>query len=97
VATETHALQAIRLAPTDDPTHPILFRRDGGILVMAGQRSELARIVGGAIKNLAQSAWDTKGSVTKHVHLDPTSDPEHRWYSSESISLVVYLEDDDLE
>jgi hypothetical protein len=27
------------------------------------------------------------------VHLDPTSDPDHRWYSPESISLVVVLVD----
>jgi hypothetical protein len=92
----THALHTIRLAPSDDPADRIEFRREGTVLVVAGGSAELARIVGGSINNLADSPYRvTEGSVPTHLHLDPTSDPERRTYSAESLSLTVHLADED--
>lgn len=82
------ALALIRIAPSEAGDPRISFVCDGSTLVMSGDGDELARIVGGAISDLADEP-PTKNSVASHVHLDPTSDPEKRFYAPTSISLVV--------
>jgi hypothetical protein len=59
---------------------------------MSGSSEELARIVGGSIARLADGPA-TENGVLRHVHLDPTSDPDRRFYSPDSISLVVGFAD----
>jgi hypothetical protein len=90
---EGRPLQAIRLDPSDDPADLILLRRDGPTLVISGQRSELARIVGSGILDLSGAPYRvTANSVPTHLHIDPTTDPEGRWFSSESTaSFVVHI------
>jgi hypothetical protein len=91
-----HPLEAIRLQPSNTPAERIEFQRQHAVLVISGTHAELARIVGGSIDNLADAPYRmTEGSVPTHLHLDPTSDPERRWYSEKSISLVVNLAAED--
>lgn len=87
-ASGNHALRAIESAP--EPDARLCFTRNSEILVLSGRQTELVRIVGGAVSRLASGPSRING-VGAHVHLDPTSDPDHRWYSPESISLVVVL------
>jgi hypothetical protein len=82
------ALALIRIASGEAGDPRISFVRDGSALVMSGDGDALAGIVGGAISSLADEP-PTKNSVASHVHLDPTSDPEKRYYAPTSISLVV--------
>jgi hypothetical protein len=92
---DDHPLRAIRLHPSRQPADRILFRRDGPVLVISGARGELARRVGGSIANLADAPYrTTESSVPTHLHLDPTSDPDQRWYASGSISLTIHLADE---
>jgi hypothetical protein len=93
-ASDSRPLRAIHLENELGPDGRLCFSRNGDILVLAGRQAELARIVGGAVSDLASGPSRTSG-VGAHVHLDPTSDPDHRWYSPESISLVVVHVDAD--
>jgi hypothetical protein len=93
VAEDWAALEEIRCVPTDDPEGRICLRRDGAALVIQGG-SEVPRIIGGSIANLAEEPYFTN-SVRTHAHLDPTTDPEHRYYSAEStIEVSVTLSDE---
>jgi len=87
------ALDAIGLIPSDDPADLIVFERQGALLVVSGFAAELRRIVAGSIRDLADEPYKTN-SVGTHLHLDPTSDPEHRWYSASSASLVIGLSEE---
>jgi len=84
----SNPLTSIRVAPGESRDARICFGLDGSALVMSGSSEELARIVGGSITSLAQGPAIQHG-VRRHVHLDPTSDPERRFYSADSASLVV--------
>jgi len=84
----SHPLKSIRVAPGESGDARVCFGRDGSALVMSGSSEELARIVGGSITFLAEGPAIQNG-ILSHVHLDPTSDPERRFYSPDSISLVV--------
>jgi hypothetical protein len=85
---EGRPLTSIRVAPGDGRDARICFEREGSALVMSGSSEELARIVGGAITSLAAGPA-SQNRVSSHVHLDPTSDPDRRFYSPDSGSLVV--------
>ena len=86
----THPLNALRLQPTSDTTDKILFRRDRSVLLIAGERKELARILAGPIRRLAETPEPgAQTRLLRHVHFDPTSDPENRWYAADSISIVI--------
>jgi hypothetical protein len=93
VAEDWAALEEIRCVPTDDPEGRICLRRDGAALVIEGG-SEVPRIIGGSIASLAEEPYSTN-TVRTHIHLDPTTDPEHRYYSAEStIEVSVTLSDE---
>jgi hypothetical protein len=85
----THPLQAVRLEPTSDPANRIRLKRDGAVLRIAGHHGELARILAGPIRELAKEEPSPETRLWRHVHFDPTSDPEKRWYAPDSISIVV--------
>jgi hypothetical protein len=90
---DSAALEEIRCVPTDDPAGLIVLRREGAALVIEGG-SEVGRIIGGGIAGLAQEPYRTSG-VRTHMHLDPTTDPEHSYYSAEStIEVSVALSDE---
>jgi hypothetical protein len=91
VATSAHPLASILVEPSDHPSARIVFSRDGEALVISGRSDELERIVGGAITQLGRGPLRIN-TVGAHVHLDPTSDPEHRYYGLDSISLVVGID-----
>jgi hypothetical protein len=87
------ALREIRCVPADDPEGRICLRRDGAVLVIEGG-SEVGRIIGGSIALLAEEPYYTN-SVRTHAHFDPTTDPDHRYYSPEStIEISVSLSDE---
>ncbi len=91
----SHALETIHREPSEDASDRIMFRREGAALVIAGG-SEVGRVIGGSIRFLADSPQRTaENLVSDHVHLDPTTDPEHEYFSPESGSIVVYLTDED--
>jgi hypothetical protein len=72
-------LESIRVEPNDAQDQRLCFRRDGSVLIIAGSDGELARIVGTAVLDVAEGP-ETKNWIRSHVHLDPTSDPDNRWY-----------------
>jgi hypothetical protein len=84
----TRPLDGLPLSPTADSTDRIRFSRDGSILLITGQQSELGRILAGPIAELAGA----KPRPGRHIHFDPTSDPDKRWYAPDSISIVVSRE-----
>ncbi|HEY7149411.1 MAG TPA: hypothetical protein VH420_08190 [Gaiellaceae bacterium] len=86
--TESHPMESISIEPNDGGDPRIRFRREGTTLVISGSGQELARIVGGAIGDVAAGP-ETKSGVGSHVHFDPTSDPEHRYYAPNSSSIIV--------
>lgn len=90
----TPALHALRLAPISDRTDRIRFSRDGAVLVIAGQQNELERILAGPIRDLAEGEPSRETRLRRHVHFDPTSDPEKRTFAPESISIVISLAPD---
>ena len=56
--------------------------------------SEVGRIFGGGISRLAEGPYRTSG-VRTHIHLNPTTDPEHTIYSPEStVEVSVALSDE---
>ena len=78
---------------TDDPAGLIVLRREGAALVIEGG-SEVGRIFGGGISRLAEGPYRTSG-VRTHIHLNPTTDPEHTIYSPEStVEVSVALSDE---
>ena len=86
--TESHPMESISIEPNDGGDPRIRFKREGATLVTSGSSQELSRIVGGAIGDVAAGP-ETKSGVRSHVHLDPTSDPERRYYAPDSSSIVV--------
>ena len=86
--TESHPMESISIEPNDEGDPRIRFRREGTTLVISGSTEELSRIVGGAIGDVAAGP-ETKSGVGSHVHFDPTSDPERRYYAPDSSSIVV--------
>jgi hypothetical protein len=89
---KSHPLKSISVAPRHSGDARICFGRNGAALVMSGSSEELGRIVGGSIARLADGPA-TENGVLRHVHLGPTSDPDRRFYSPDSISLVVGFAD----
>lgn len=89
---EAHALRFVRLRPDQSEDAHICFGRDDAALVVSGKQEELARIVANAVAQVAEGP-PTKNGVGSHVHLDPTSDPERRYYTRDSGSLVVAFDD----
>lgn len=86
----THPFNALRLSPTSEMTAKLRFRRDGSVLLIAGERNELARILAAPIRALAEGPEpNAQTRLLRHVHFDPTSDPEKRWYAADSISIVI--------
>lgn len=83
-----HPLESIRIEPHVGEDPRICFRRAGATLLLSGSSGELARIVGGSIGRLAEGP-ETKNGIGSHLHLDPTSDPERRFYLPDSASAVV--------
>jgi hypothetical protein len=81
-------LESVRIEPSVGEDPRIRFSLRDSALIFSGSSEELARIVGRAISELAE-APESKHGVTAHVHLDPTSDPERRYYSPDSLALVV--------
>ena len=60
------------------------------MLLIGGERRELARILAGPIRALADEPEPRADRrLLRHVHFDPTSDPENRWYAPDSISIVI--------
>jgi hypothetical protein len=86
--TGSHPMESISIEPNDGGDPRIRFGREGTTLVISGSSQELSRIVGGSIGDVAEGP-ETKGGVGSHVHLDPTSDPERRYYAPDSSSIVV--------
>jgi hypothetical protein len=86
--TQSHPMESISVAPDDGGDARIRLRRDGTTLVISGSSQELARILGGAVGDVA-SGPETKSGVGSHVHFDPTSDPERQYYAPDSSSIVV--------
>jgi hypothetical protein len=89
---ETHALRFVRLRPVQSEDARICFERDDAALVVSGKQEELARIVAEAVAEVAEGPAKKNG-VGSHAHLDPTSDPERRYYAGDSGSLVVAFDD----
>jgi hypothetical protein len=81
-------LESIRVEPNDAQDQRLCFRRDGSVLIIAGSDGELARIVGTAVLDVAEGP-KTKNWIRSHVHLDPTSDPDNRWYGPGSAPITV--------
>jgi hypothetical protein len=81
-----YAVTLIRVEPSEAADPRICFGRDGSVWVVSGSSRELSRIVGSSISNLAD------GPQRSHLHLDPTSDPDRRFYSPNSGSVVVGFE-----
>jgi hypothetical protein len=94
LAGDSHQLHCVRVRPVDSKDGRICFRRDGSVLVVSGKSEELSRIVGHAVADIAEGPPKRTG-VGSHVHLDPTSDPERRYYAPNSGSLVVMYADDE--
>lgn len=88
----SHQLHCVRVRPVDSEDGRICFRREGSALVVSGKREELSRIVGHAVTNIAEGPPKRNG-VGSHVHLDPTSDPDRRFYAPDSGSVVVMYAD----
>lgn len=86
--TESHPMESISIEPNDGEDPRIRFRRKGTTLVISGSSQELSQIVGGPIGDVAAGP-ETKSGVGSHVHFDPTSDPERRYYAPDSSSIVV--------
>jgi hypothetical protein len=84
-------LDGIRIEPSPEPGRLIRFQRDRLVLVVSGSTDELSRIISGPVAELAYGPATTNG-VGSHLHLDPTSDPEGRYYAPGSASLVIELE-----
>ena len=85
---ESHPMESISIEPNDGGDRRIRFRRERATLVISGSSQELSRIVASAIGDVAAGA-QTKGGAGSHVHFDPTSDPERRYYAPDSSSIVV--------
>lgn len=81
-------MESISIKPNDGGDPRIRFGREGTTLVVSGSCGELSRIVAGPIGRVADGP-ETKSGVGSHVHLDPTSDPERRYYAPDSSSIVV--------
>jgi hypothetical protein len=81
-------LRTVSVRPRDESETRVSFRRDGDALVVSGAPAEIARLVGGNIATLADSPTTTN-SVRTHIHLDPTNDPDHRFWAADSLPLVV--------
>jgi len=81
-------LDSIRIEPRDEGECRIAFSAAESTLLIAGAPAELTRIIGSPLTTLA-SGPESKNGVRAHVHLDPTTDPEGRYYAPESASLVV--------
>ena len=82
------ALDAVRIEPDDLGDPRICYRRSGKALIVSGSSGEIARLFGGNIDRLAAGP-ESKNGIPSHLHLDPTSDPERRYYAPDSAALVV--------
>jgi hypothetical protein len=83
-----HPLDAIRIEPRHEGDPRIHYSNIQSALVIAGAPAELARILGGSLTMLADGP-SSKNGMASHVHLDPTSDPQGRYYAPGSSSIVV--------
>ena len=83
-----HPLESIHVEPSEEGDPRICFGREGSVFIISGSNHELARIVGGSISRLADGP-EMKNGIPSHLHLDPTSDPERRFYSPDSGSLIA--------
>lgn len=63
--------------------------------MIAGGRA-VGGVIGGSLFNLADSPYRVReNSVPAHMHLDPSSDPEHALYSPDSTAITVHLADEE--